>query len=326
VRRAIADAHDEAVLALSELREFIRGLHPAVLNDGAWTRRCPPRGARPLPVRLRVDVPRPASPSVEAWPTSSSPRRSPNVAKHAQATRAEVTVTRDGDVLRVTVTDDGSGGAAPAEGDDAGAGTGLRGLSSARPRGRHADHRQPAGRADNHRRGAAMRNRDRRGLGAPQGRADQDAHRRRLRVVAAVPDAEQLLKAVAGHQPDLAVIDVRMPPTHTDEGIRAALVIRRQYPDVALLSCPSTWRRATPPTCCRGDELVGYLLKDASRTWATSWGGTPGGGGGTALDPESSRSSWSAGATTRMSRLTPRELQVLQPWPKGGPTTGSSKC
>ena len=54
-------------------------------------------------------------------------------------------------------------------------------------------------------------------------------------VVAAVPDAEQLLKAVAEHQPDLAVIDVRMPPTHTDEGIRAALVIRRQYPEVALL-------------------------------------------------------------------------------------------
>src|SRR6266478_9707671 len=54
-------------------------------------------------------------------------------------------------------------------------------------------------------------------------------------VVAAVPDAEQLLKAVAEHQPDLAVIDVRMPPGFTDEGIKAALVIRRQYPDVALL-------------------------------------------------------------------------------------------
>ena len=54
-------------------------------------------------------------------------------------------------------------------------------------------------------------------------------------VVAAVPDAEQLLKAVAEQQPDLAVIDVRMPPGFTDEGIRAALVIRRQYPAVALL-------------------------------------------------------------------------------------------
>lgn len=54
-------------------------------------------------------------------------------------------------------------------------------------------------------------------------------------VVAAVPDAAHLLRAVAEHQPDLALIDVRMPPTHTDEGIRAALVIRRQFPAVALL-------------------------------------------------------------------------------------------
>ena len=130
VRRAIADAHDEAVLALSELREFIRGLHPAVLNDRGLDAALSGLAARaPLPVRLRVDVPRPASPSVEAVAYFIVSEALTNVAKHAQATRAEVTVTRDGDVLRVAVTDDGSGGAVPAEGDDAGAGTGLRGLT-----------------------------------------------------------------------------------------------------------------------------------------------------------------------------------------------------
>ncbi len=130
VRRAIADAHDEAVLALSELREFIRGLHPAVLNDRGLDAALSGLAARaPLPVKLRVDVQRPASPSVEAVAYFIVSEALTNVAKHAQATRAEVTVTRDGDVLRVTVTDDGSGGAAPAEGDDAGAGTGLRGLA-----------------------------------------------------------------------------------------------------------------------------------------------------------------------------------------------------
>ena len=130
VRRAIADAHDEAVLALSELREFIRGLHPAVLNDRGLDAALSGLAARaPLPVRLRVDVPRPASPSVEAVAYFIVSEALTNVAKHAQAARAEVTVTRDGDVLRVAVTDDGSGGAAPAEGDDAGAGTGLRGLA-----------------------------------------------------------------------------------------------------------------------------------------------------------------------------------------------------
>jgi signal transduction histidine kinase len=130
VRRAIADAHDEAVLALSELREFIRGLHPAVLNDRGLDAALSGLAARaPLPVKLRVDVPRPASPSVEAVAYFIVSEALTNVAKHAQATQAEVTVTRDGDVLRIAVTDDGSGGAVPADGDDTGAGTGLRGLA-----------------------------------------------------------------------------------------------------------------------------------------------------------------------------------------------------
>jgi signal transduction histidine kinase len=130
VRRAIADAHDEAVLALSELREFIRGLHPAVLNDRGLDAALSGLAARaPLPVRLRVDVPRPASPSVEAVAYFIVSEALTNVAKHAQATRAEVTVSRDGEVLRIAVTDDGAGGATAAEGDDAGAGTGLRGLA-----------------------------------------------------------------------------------------------------------------------------------------------------------------------------------------------------
>jgi signal transduction histidine kinase len=130
VRRAIAEAHDEAVLALSELREFIRGLHPAVLNDRGLDAALSGLAARaPLPVRLRVDVSRPASPSVEAVAYFIVSEALTNVAKHAQATQAEVTVTRDGDVLRISVADDGSGGAAPPDDDDAGAGTGLRGLA-----------------------------------------------------------------------------------------------------------------------------------------------------------------------------------------------------
>jgi signal transduction histidine kinase len=126
VRQAIADAHDEAMLALSEMREFIRGLHPAVLNDRGLNAALSGLAARaPLPVRLRVDLPRPASPSVEAVAYFIVSEALTNVAKHAQATQAEVTVSRQGDVLRIAVTDDGSGGAAPAAGD----GTGLRGLA-----------------------------------------------------------------------------------------------------------------------------------------------------------------------------------------------------
>jgi len=129
VRQAIAAAHDEAVLALAELREFIRGLHPAVLSDRGLGAALSGLAARaPLPVRLRVDVPRPASPGVEAVAYFIVSEALTNVVKHAQATRAEVTVTRADDVLRIAVTDDGRGGAAPLI-PAAGDGTGLRGLA-----------------------------------------------------------------------------------------------------------------------------------------------------------------------------------------------------
>jgi signal transduction histidine kinase len=132
-RKAIADAHDEAVLALSELREFIRGLHPAVLNDRGLDAALSGLAARaPLPVRVRVDLPRPAGASVEAIAYFIVSESLANIAKHARATHAEVAVTRQGNRLQITVADDGVGGAAiPPPGDGpAGAwsGTGLRGL------------------------------------------------------------------------------------------------------------------------------------------------------------------------------------------------------
>jgi signal transduction histidine kinase len=130
IRQAIADAHDEAVLALSELREFIRGLHPAVLNDRGLNAALSGLAARaPLPVELHVELPRPASPSVEAVGYFIVSEALTNVVKHAQATRAAVSVTRHGDMLRITVADDGCGGAKAASGDGAGAGSGLRGLA-----------------------------------------------------------------------------------------------------------------------------------------------------------------------------------------------------
>src|SRR5271156_5121157 len=63
----------------------------------------------------------------------------------------------------------------------------------------------------------------------------QTLSRRGLHVVAAGADAEALMRAVQSHQPDVAIIDVRMPPTHTDEGLQAALAIRREHPGVGVL-------------------------------------------------------------------------------------------
>jgi DNA-binding NarL/FixJ family response regulator len=133
-------------------------------------------------------------------------------------------------------------------------------------------------------------------------------------VVAAVPDAGQLLQAVDEHQPDLALIDVRMPPTHTDEGIRAALVIRRQHPDVALLVLSQYVEESyATDLLSTATSSVGYLLKDrvahvedfldAVRRVAA---------GGTALDPEVVAQLLVRRRDDPIDRLTPRELQVLR--------------
>jgi signal transduction histidine kinase len=127
-RRAIEEAHDEATQALAELREFVRGLHPAVLNDRGLDAALSGIAARsPVPVRLRVDVDRRCSPTIEAIAYFVVSEALTNIAKHAGASRAEVTVLRAGDTLRVTVGDDGRGGAAARS--DSPDSTGLRGLA-----------------------------------------------------------------------------------------------------------------------------------------------------------------------------------------------------
>ncbi len=143
-------------------------------------------------------------------------------------------------------------------------------------------------------------------------------------VVAAVGNADELLQAVAEHQPDVAVIDVRMPPTHTDEGIRAALVIRRQHPEVAVmvLSQYVEERYATDLLSVQTSS-VGYLLKDrvahvsdfldALRRVAA---------GGTALDPEVVAQLLVRHHDDPLERLTLRELDVLRLMAEGRSNNG----
>jgi DNA-binding NarL/FixJ family response regulator len=145
-----------------------------------------------------------------------------------------------------------------------------------------------------------------------------------FQVVAAVADAEQLLTAVDEHRPEVAVIDVRMPPTHTDEGIRAALVIRRQHAGIAVcvLSQYVEERYATD-LLSLGTSGVGYLLKDrvahvsdfldALRRVAA---------GGTALDPEVVAQLLVRRTENPMQRLTPREREVLTLMAEGRSNNG----
>jgi signal transduction histidine kinase len=123
-RQAIADAHEEAKSALAELRDLIRGLHPAVLEDRGLDAALSGVAARmPIPVRLTVDLPRRPAPVIEAVAYFVVSEGLANIVKHAQASQAEIVVSRAGDRLHIIVSDDGVGGADPARG------TGLTGLA-----------------------------------------------------------------------------------------------------------------------------------------------------------------------------------------------------
>ena len=135
-----------------------------------------------------------------------------------------------------------------------------------------------------------------------------------IEVLAAVGDAGELLAAVPVHRPDAVIVDVRMPPSHTDEGIRAALVIRRQWPEVAVLVLSQyVEERYAADLLSANTSSVGYLLKDrvadvgefvaALRRVAD---------GGTALDPEVVAQLLVRRRIDPLDRLTPREHEVLR--------------
>ena len=136
-----------------------------------------------------------------------------------------------------------------------------------------------------------------------------------LDVVAAVGDADAALDAVTEQSPDIVVMDVRMPPTHTDEGIRAALALRRDHPAVAVLVLSQYVEQHYATELLAGDTAgVGYLLKDrvadvGDFVRAVQRVGV----GGTAHDPEVV-SHLLARSRRRdpLAALTPRETEVLQ--------------
>jgi DNA-binding NarL/FixJ family response regulator len=139
-----------------------------------------------------------------------------------------------------------------------------------------------------------------------------------IEVVAQAQDAPGLLRIVDGHKPDLAICDVRLPPTFTDEGITAALEARRRHPSLALLVLSQYVEPAySRELLADGESGVGYLLKervgevrtfvDAVRRVAA---------GGTALDREvvSSlvRERSRAAADAPLDQLTARERETLE--------------
>lgn len=137
------------------------------------------------------------------------------------------------------------------------------------------------------------------------------------RVPAAVGDGGALLAAVAADPPDVVVVDVRMPPTHTDEGLRAALEIRRRWPGVGVLVLSQHVEKRYATELITADtggrHGVGYLLKDrVAQVDEFLEALDRVGAGGAAFDPEVVRRLLVHGSRADpLSRLTPRERDVL---------------
>lgn len=133
-------------------------------------------------------------------------------------------------------------------------------------------------------------------------------------VVAQASDAEDLLRKVRAHKPDVAVTDIRMPPTQTDEGLRAAQQIRQELPGVGVLVLSQYIDEGYAVELLGGSaEGIGYLLKDrVSDVSAFTDALRRVGEGGSALDPEVvSQLLGRRRANDPLDRLTPREREVL---------------
>ena len=149
-------------------------------------------------------------------------------------------------------------------------------------------------------------------------------------VIAEVDNADSLVHAVLGEQPDLAIVDIRLPPSFRDEGLRAALELRRNAPRTAILILSQYVEHtyAAELLSHAGDSGgVGYLLKDrvldvgdfvdAVRRVAS---------GGTALDPEVVAQLLGNRGSHRIDVLTPRELDVLKLMAEGRSNTGIAEA
>ena len=134
-------------------------------------------------------------------------------------------------------------------------------------------------------------------------------------VVAQAGDADDLLRKVRAHKPDVAIIDVRMPPDNSDDGLRAALTIRNELPDVGILLLSQYVEdRYLAQLLAGGAQGVGYLLKDrVAEVERLTEAVQRVASGGSVLDPEVVSQMLGRGRDEGpLDTLTPRERKVLE--------------
>jgi DNA-binding NarL/FixJ family response regulator len=134
-------------------------------------------------------------------------------------------------------------------------------------------------------------------------------------IAALVTDGEDLMRRVRAHRPQIVLTDIRMPPTHTDEGLRAALAIRREWPAVAIVVLSQHVQRDLACELLESADHggVGYMLKQrvaSSDAFCSDLRRV--GDGGAVLDPEVVSAMLRRSARDRtIERMTPRQLEVL---------------
>jgi PAS domain S-box-containing protein len=272
--RLLATAQADLQDAIEELRRLAQGIHPAELSKSGLA-----AALRTLAKRsgasINVTVERfgRLAPEIESAAYFITAEATANAVKHASANQIEIDVAKARDELRVTVTDDGPGGASFGEG------TGLQGLRDrAEAIGGDLTVDSPIGgptvlTADL----PLFRSRHRLGLADRHLRvviADDAAMIRQalvellgssgIEVVAQVGDAPSLLQEVERHSPDIAIVDIHMPPTQTQEGVHAAIEIRHRFPGVGILLLSSyVESKEVIELFEAAASGVGYLLKDS---------------------------------------------------------------
>ena len=322
---AISPALDAAVAevgaAIADLRTIAAGVRPPRLDEGLAAALADLARGATIPVEVSATADR-APPEVEAAAYFVACEALTNALKHASPTRVVVETARADSTLRLV-------GRRRRHRRRRRVGR-QRPRRHARPRGRpgrDAGHRQPARRGHPHRRGAAVRvviAEDtvllREGLA---GLLEDAGHE----VVGRAGDADALLALVSEHEPDLAVVDVRMPPDYDDEGTRAAAEIRRSHAGTGVLVLSQHIETRHIVELVTDGGGFGYLLKDrvldvddfldAARRVAD---------GGSALDPQVVATLINApGPVRALGELSPREHEVLALMAEGRTNAGIAR-